>query len=65
LNTNNNNRERIKSAKTIQVNKNKSRILEHILRSPGVRYRQLLRFTGLSIEQQYIKEHEDKKQETG
>ena len=43
---NTHNRER--GPKTIQVNKNKSRILEHILRTPGVRYRQLLRFTGLS-----------------
>jgi predicted transcriptional regulator len=45
---NTNNRERTKDAKTIKINKTKSKILEHILRSPGVRYRQLLRFTGLS-----------------
>ena len=48
INNDNNKKVRTKDAKTIQVNKNKSRILEHILRSPGVRYRQLLRFTGLS-----------------
>jgi predicted transcriptional regulator len=33
-----------RGSNTIQV----SRILKHILRTPGVRYRQLLRFTGLS-----------------
>jgi predicted transcriptional regulator len=34
--------------KTLQYNKRKSKVLELILRYPGVRYRQLQRYTGLS-----------------
>jgi predicted transcriptional regulator len=34
--------------KTLQYNKRKSKVLEVILRSPGIRYRQLHRITGLS-----------------
>jgi predicted transcriptional regulator len=40
--------QRIKAARTIKINENKSKILEHIVKSPGVRYRELLRLTGLA-----------------
>lgn len=37
----------IYAKRTLQYNKRKSKVLELILRYPGVRYRQLQRFTGL------------------
>ena len=40
--------ERTKAARDIKINKNKSEILKHIVKNPGVRYRELLRLTGLA-----------------
>ena len=40
--------ERTKAARAIKINKNKSEILKHIVKNPGVRYRELLRLTGLA-----------------
>ena len=39
---------RTKAARTIKINENKSKILKHIVKNPGVRYRELLRLTGLA-----------------
>jgi predicted transcriptional regulator len=40
--------EKSKAARTTMINENKSEILEHIVKNPGVRYRELLRLTGLA-----------------
>ncbi len=40
--------EKTKAARTIKINENKSEILKHIAKNPGVRYRELLRLTGLA-----------------
>ena len=39
---------RTKAARNIKRNENKSKILNHIVKNPGVRYRELLRLTGLA-----------------
>jgi predicted transcriptional regulator len=41
-------KERIKAARAIKINDNRSKILKHIAKTPGVRYRELLRLTGLA-----------------
>ena len=40
--------QRTEAARTIKINENKSKILKHIVKNPGVRYRELLRLTGLA-----------------
>ena len=40
--------QRTTAARTIKINENKSKILKHIVKNPGVRYRELLRLTGLA-----------------
>ena len=40
--------ERTKAARIIKIHKNRSKILKYIVKSPGVRYRELLRLTGLA-----------------
>jgi predicted transcriptional regulator len=40
--------EKTKAARTIKINENKSEILKYIVKNPGVRYRELLRLTGLA-----------------
>ena len=40
--------ERTKAARTIKINENRSKILKHIAKTPGVRYRELLRLTRLT-----------------
>ena len=39
---------RTKSARIIKINDNRSKILKHIAKTPGVRYRELLRLTRLT-----------------
>ncbi len=40
--------QRTKAARTININENRSKILKQIVLNPGVRYRELLRLTGLA-----------------
>jgi predicted transcriptional regulator len=40
--------QRTKAARTIKINENRSKILKHIAKTPGVRYRELLRLTRLT-----------------